>query len=166
MEPEVDPVAAFAALAHPQRLAVVRLLMRHYPRRVAAGEIGMVLVSHDDTVRVGTKRGVYRLAGDRFEPELAALPADEVSALLEDRHGALWVGTVGHGVFRASGRGVEALGIDQGLLGFFAFSQSIFFTTTKPGALLKIGQKFVDNLFLSGIKFGRSFTFGSSSLGL
>jgi diguanylate cyclase (GGDEF)-like protein len=79
------------------------------------GEIGMVLVSHDDTVRVGTKRGVYRLAGERFEPELAALPADEVSALLEDRHGALWVGTVGHGVFRASGRGVESLNIDQGL---------------------------------------------------
>lgn len=38
-----DPVAAFAALAHPQRLAVVRLLMRHYPRRIAAGEIGAVL---------------------------------------------------------------------------------------------------------------------------
>lgn len=38
-----DLVAAFAALAHPQRLEVVRLLMRHYPRRVAAGEIGAVL---------------------------------------------------------------------------------------------------------------------------
>ncbi|MCB1389849.1 MAG: helix-turn-helix domain-containing protein [Rhodobacteraceae bacterium] len=43
MEPVPDPVTAFAALAHPQRLGVVRLLMRHYPRRVAAGEIGAVL---------------------------------------------------------------------------------------------------------------------------
>lgn len=43
MEPHPDPVAAFAALAHPQRLAVMRLLMRHFPRRVAAGEIGAVL---------------------------------------------------------------------------------------------------------------------------
>lgn len=45
MEPaqSLEPVAAFAALAHPQRLAIMRLLMRHYPRRVAAGEIGAVL---------------------------------------------------------------------------------------------------------------------------
>ncbi len=43
MEHDADLVAAFAALAHPQRLAVLRLLMRHYPRRVAAGEIGAVL---------------------------------------------------------------------------------------------------------------------------
>ncbi len=40
---EQDTVAAFAALAHPHRLAVVRLLMRHYPRRVPAGEIGAAL---------------------------------------------------------------------------------------------------------------------------
>ncbi|MFN4098580.1 MAG: helix-turn-helix domain-containing protein, partial [Pararhodobacter sp.] len=48
MEPDpvsvpADPVLAFAALGHPQRLAVVRLLMRHYPRRVAAGEVGAAL---------------------------------------------------------------------------------------------------------------------------
>lgn len=42
-DPALDAVAAFSALAHPHRLAVVRLLMRHYPRRVAAGEIGAVL---------------------------------------------------------------------------------------------------------------------------
>ena len=40
---EHDPVLGFAALAHPQRLQVMRLLMRHYPRRVPAGEIGAAL---------------------------------------------------------------------------------------------------------------------------
>ncbi|WP_370205809.1 helix-turn-helix domain-containing protein [Pararhodobacter marinus] len=52
MEPAapLDPVAAFAALAHPQRLAIVRLLMRHYPRRVAAGEIGAVLALKPSTL--------------------------------------------------------------------------------------------------------------------
>ncbi|MCA2010862.1 helix-turn-helix domain-containing protein [Cereibacter sphaeroides] len=40
---DLDLVTAFSALAHPQRLGVVRLLMQHYPRRVAAGEIGAVL---------------------------------------------------------------------------------------------------------------------------
>ncbi len=39
----MDPVTAFAALAHPHRLAVVQLLMRHYPARLAAGEIGVAL---------------------------------------------------------------------------------------------------------------------------
>lgn len=79
------------------------------------GEIGMVLATADGAVRVGTKRGVYRLEGARFVAELPELPADEVTALLLDRDGALWIGTVGHGVFRATSRGIEQLGIDQGL---------------------------------------------------
>lgn len=79
------------------------------------GEIGMMLVSSDGTVRVGSKRGVLRLDRDRFVAELPELPADEVSALLLDRAGALWIGTVGHGVFRATGRGVEQLSTAQGL---------------------------------------------------
>lgn len=41
MEP--DPVPAFAALAHPHRLAVLRLLMRAVPGRLSAGEIGEAL---------------------------------------------------------------------------------------------------------------------------
>lgn len=79
------------------------------------GEIGMVLVSPDGTVRVGSKRGVYRLDGDRFAVELPELPADEVSALLVDRAGALWIGTISHGVFRATDRGLEQLSTSQGL---------------------------------------------------
>ncbi|MCI1710309.1 MAG: hypothetical protein LKM39_08155 [Chiayiivirga sp.] len=40
-----------------------RHIVRAREQGLPPGEIGMVLVSHDDTVRVGTKRGVYRLAG-------------------------------------------------------------------------------------------------------
>lgn len=40
---ERDLVPAFAALAHPQRLAVVRLLMRHTPAALPAGEIAALL---------------------------------------------------------------------------------------------------------------------------
>ncbi|MCC5999732.1 MAG: helix-turn-helix domain-containing protein [Pararhodobacter sp.] len=36
-------IAQFAALAHSQRLAVFRLLMRHHPRHTAAGAIGAAL---------------------------------------------------------------------------------------------------------------------------
>lgn len=40
MEKEIDQLSA---LAHPQRLAIFRLLMRRYPDRLPAGEIGAVL---------------------------------------------------------------------------------------------------------------------------
>ncbi len=79
------------------------------------GEIGMMLVTPDGMVRVGSKRGVFRLDGESFVAELPALPSDEVSALLVDRAGALWIGTVGHGVFRATDRGLEQLSVDHGL---------------------------------------------------
>ncbi|MCB1405485.1 MAG: helix-turn-helix domain-containing protein [Rhodobacteraceae bacterium] len=39
---EHDPVPAFAALAHPQRLEVLRLLVGRYPQSVPAGEIGAI----------------------------------------------------------------------------------------------------------------------------
>lgn len=42
-DPTADPSVAFAALAHPHRLAVLRLLMRQHPQRVAAGQIGVAL---------------------------------------------------------------------------------------------------------------------------
>ncbi|WP_164736642.1 helix-turn-helix domain-containing protein [Pararhodobacter zhoushanensis] len=47
---EHDPVLGFAALAHPHRLQVMRLLMRHYPRRIPAGEIGAVLALRPSTL--------------------------------------------------------------------------------------------------------------------
>jgi DNA-binding transcriptional ArsR family regulator len=40
---EQDPVPAFAALAHPQRLDVIRLLIRAHPDAVPAGEVGAAL---------------------------------------------------------------------------------------------------------------------------
>lgn len=45
-----DLVTQFAALAHPQRLAVFRLLMRRYPDRVAAGEIGAAIGARPSTL--------------------------------------------------------------------------------------------------------------------
>lgn len=47
---EQDPVPAFAALAHPQRLEVVRLLIRAHPKPVPAGEIGAGLAIKPSTL--------------------------------------------------------------------------------------------------------------------
>ena len=43
-------VTRLAALAHPQRLAVFRMLMRRYPDAVPAGEIAEVLDSRANTL--------------------------------------------------------------------------------------------------------------------
>ena len=40
---EIDYASRFGVLAHPQRLSVLRLLLRRYPDHVAAGEIAKVL---------------------------------------------------------------------------------------------------------------------------
>ena len=48
MEDQIVP--RLAALAHPQRLAVFRLLMRRYPDRVPAGEIGATIGARPSTL--------------------------------------------------------------------------------------------------------------------
>ena len=47
---EHDVITQLSALAHPQRLAVFRLLMRRYPDRVAAGEIGAAVGARPSTL--------------------------------------------------------------------------------------------------------------------
>ena len=79
------------------------------------GEIGMVLSARDGSIRVGSKQGAYRFDGEHFVRDPAGLPQDEVSALLVDSRGTLWVGTIGNGIFRASARGLEQLDTGQGL---------------------------------------------------
>ncbi|WP_101068786.1 arsenate reductase/protein-tyrosine-phosphatase family protein [Roseovarius salinarum] len=49
---ERESLTQLATLAHPQRMAVFRLLMRRYPDEVAAGEIGRALVLKPSTTSV------------------------------------------------------------------------------------------------------------------
>ena len=54
-------VSQFTTLGHPQRLAVFRLLMRHYPEPIAAGDIGAALGIKPSTLSVYL--GALRRAG-------------------------------------------------------------------------------------------------------
>lgn len=47
---EIDLVTQLSTLAHPQRLALFRLLMRRYPDRLPAGEIAALLGAKPNTV--------------------------------------------------------------------------------------------------------------------
>ena len=77
-----DIVLAFAALAHPVRLRILRLLVRRYPLAVPAGEIGLELSVKPSTLSgylaqlaeagliVQDRRGTslrYRVAPARIE---------------------------------------------------------------------------------------------------
>lgn len=97
MEPHPDPVAAFAALAHPQRLAVMRLLMRHYPRRVAAGEIGAVLDLRPSTLSgyLAQLMEAGLITQERRATSLLYAASVEGAAALN----AAWIGDIcgGHG---------------------------------------------------------------------
>jgi ligand-binding sensor domain-containing protein len=64
--------------------------------------LGLVVATYTDT----RKLSVFR--GDRFEPfQPLTLEGTMATVVLDDRAGALWVGTLGGGLFRARGGSVE-----------------------------------------------------------
>jgi diguanylate cyclase (GGDEF)-like protein len=69
----------------------------------------------DGQMYVGTERGAYRRVGERFEKISAQLPDDGVPSLVRDATGAMWVGTVNHGLLRAGSQGIDQLGSQRGL---------------------------------------------------
>jgi signal transduction histidine kinase/ligand-binding sensor domain-containing protein/DNA-binding response OmpR family regulator len=63
---------------------------------------GPLHVDPEGGVWVGTRTGVFRLVGDRFEPVAAATIETPVTALHADAEGALWVGTEDAGLYRVT----------------------------------------------------------------
>jgi len=70
-------------------------------------------------VWIGTASGVSSYAGGviRFMPAPPGIGAVQVRSLLEDRNGALWVGTDGAGVYRRDASGVTIFNLANGLSG-------------------------------------------------
>jgi diguanylate cyclase (GGDEF)-like protein len=69
----------------------------------------------DGEIFVGTERGAYRRVGERFERISAQLPEDGVPSLVRDAGGAMWVGTINHGLLRVGSDGIDQLGSQRGL---------------------------------------------------
>ncbi len=71
----------------------------------------------DGSVWIGAREGLYRLRAGRLEDlsERMGITADaNVSALIEDASGAIWIGTAGAGIIRVCGERIERLTVDDG----------------------------------------------------
>jgi diguanylate cyclase (GGDEF)-like protein len=79
------------------------------------GQIFSLAAGRAGELFVGTEVGVYVRRGQRFELLSPELPRDNVSRMLRDTEGSLWVGTVNGGLYRYSARGVEQLSSLRGL---------------------------------------------------
>jgi len=78
-----------------------------------------VLQSHDGYIWFGTELGLVRFDGLRFtvfdKGNVPELRSNVVDALLEDRAGDLWIGTLGGGLTRYSGGLFTTFGAKEGL---------------------------------------------------
>ena len=74
-----------------------------------------VLQTADGQLYVGTENGAYRRVGERFVPLSDRLPADGVPSLALDASGAMWVGTVNHGLLRSTENSLEQFSSQRGL---------------------------------------------------
>jgi diguanylate cyclase (GGDEF)-like protein len=84
------------------------------------GTAPAVYAIHEDSrdiVRVATQRGLYRVAGDALVLDVADEPlaSDSISAIVEDRDGNLWVGTVQSGLARVRDGRAELMTARDGL---------------------------------------------------
>jgi diguanylate cyclase (GGDEF)-like protein len=73
------------------------------------------LAIYNNSLYIGTERGLFRLQDGRFVPEQPALQQTAISELLVDHQGDLWIGTVEKGVYRFSNYGLEQLTTTQGM---------------------------------------------------
>ena len=90
------------------------------PRRYALpAEEPMDLGEENGKLLIATEEGVIQLAGDKFEPYTTPLPAKPVHAvrLLNDRNGALWIGTNDRGLLRVHDGKTSQFGRVDGLSG-------------------------------------------------
>lgn len=75
-----------------------------------------LLVTADDTLLVGTEKGVWKRVGQQFVPLHPELTNEVVSTMMQDNRQDIWFGTINHGIFRLSEQGLEHLNIDNGIV--------------------------------------------------
>ena len=93
--------------------------------KIKAGTPGILILAREPSGEIwaglpmiGPGLGLQRLVGERWEPfQASALPGSSlaVQAMLRDRAGALWVGTIDHGIYRLAPGRVDHFEAKDGL---------------------------------------------------
>ena len=73
------------------------------------------LAYYNNSLYLGTERGLYQRQGNDFVLVQAELQQTAISRLLVDHQGDLWIGTVEEGIFRLSNYGLEQLTARHGM---------------------------------------------------
>jgi ligand-binding sensor domain-containing protein/two-component sensor histidine kinase len=88
---------------------------------VAGGNVRALLQSADGQVWIGSRDGLTRFDGHRFESFTSSQGITRVTALTEDREGSIWIGTLTNGAQRLARHGfstyTEADGLRDTLIG-------------------------------------------------
>jgi len=82
---------------------------------LASDVVYSLLEERDGTIRIGTGKGLNSLK-DGVLSRHKGVPADEVTSLLRDASGALWIGTYGHGLIRDHDGVMTTYTVSDGLL--------------------------------------------------
>lgn len=78
-------------------------------------DVGSLYRDSSGTLWVGTGAGIVRMVNGRFEKPPVAIPPIIVTAFLEDPHHALWMATLGAGVFRLQNGVLASFTVKDGL---------------------------------------------------
>jgi len=109
-------VASDTALGHSSHAGLMKMPVGRAP--LNGRIIRTLMVDPAGVLWVGTSTGLYRLSEGQVRPYPLGLHSQpEVTALLQDRHHNLWVGTLGEGLIRVNTEGIARYSVQDGLSG-------------------------------------------------
>ncbi|MFV0389436.1 MAG: two-component regulator propeller domain-containing protein [Pyrinomonadaceae bacterium] len=88
-------------------------------------DISALLVTKDNTVLIGTQRGLVKYRNGKFEPILSETQpiTDHIRSIYEDARGILWIGTYDSGLIRVNAGKITRITANDGL-----FNSNVFCT--------------------------------------
>lgn len=110
----VMTIAAHEALALDPHRSITQYVRTTWEDRLPHNTVRAVLQSRDGFIWIGTYEGLARFDGADFtvfDTRNSAMTTSAISALAEDSHGTLWIGTAGGGVYRYDGRDMQPIGM-------------------------------------------------------
>ncbi|MCK5075939.1 MAG: hypothetical protein KAR38_06160, partial [Calditrichia bacterium] len=118
--------------------------------------IRKLMISRKNILHVGTKDGIYQKSGSTFKKlAISGEPDIDITAIYEDNHGILWIGTNGKGLYKWPASNKKSCTIKNGLPDNYIFSitednfGNLWMSSYK--GVFKVDRKSLTNYFDSKI---------------